>query len=117
MSTCSISCLLDDFVLGRYQGDSYAGGNPWVLSTAALGSLLYRAAAHILSKEGGLPSEETRAEWKAALNSKDDLPTDPAALANLFIANVRRDRCSMLSLLLHPNEYIHIFAYVFRAMV
>ena len=76
---------------GRYQGDTYAGGNPWVLSTAALGSLLYRAAAHVLSKEeggGGLPSEETRAEWKAALNSMDDLPSDPAALAAIFVANV-----------------------------
>ena len=78
---------------GRYQGDTYAGGNPWVLSTAALGSLLYRAAAHVLSKEeGGLPSEEARAEWKAALNSKDDLPSDPAALASIFIANVRTTR-------------------------
>lgn len=26
-------------LVGRYQGDTYAGGNPWVLATAALGSL------------------------------------------------------------------------------
>jgi glucoamylase len=32
---------------GRYQGDSYAGGNPWVLTTAALGSLFYRGASYV----------------------------------------------------------------------
>ena len=30
-------------LIGRYPGDGYAGGNPWVLATAALGQLLYRA--------------------------------------------------------------------------
>ena len=33
-------------LIGRYPGDTYAGGNPWVLSTAALAQLLYRAATY-----------------------------------------------------------------------
>lgn len=31
---------------GRYGGDTYAGGNPWVLSTAALAQLLYVRPLH-----------------------------------------------------------------------
>jgi len=32
-------------LFGRYEGDSYAGGNPWVLLTASAATLLYRQAA------------------------------------------------------------------------
>eukprot|EP00756_Hemistasia_phaeocysticola_P037207 Hpha_TRINITY_DN16684_c0_g5::TRINITY_DN16684_c0_g5_i2::g.181344::m.181344/K01178/SGA1; glucoamylase len=32
---------------GRYQGDSYAGGNPWVLATAGRAQTLYRAAQEL----------------------------------------------------------------------
>ena len=32
-------------LFGRYEGDSYAGGNPWVLLTASASTLLYRQAA------------------------------------------------------------------------
>lgn len=28
-------------LIGRYPGDSYAGGNPWQLLTAVLGELFY----------------------------------------------------------------------------
>jgi len=31
-------------LFGRYEGDSYAGGNPWVLLTASAANLLYRQA-------------------------------------------------------------------------
>ena len=58
-----------------------------MLSTAALGSLFYRAAAQVIA-DGGLLSEEARAEWKLALNSPSDLPSDSSALASVFIANV-----------------------------
>jgi glucoamylase len=34
-------------MFGRYAGDHYAGGNPWILLTAALGELLYRGAGEI----------------------------------------------------------------------
>ena len=35
---------------GRYPGDHYAGGNPWVLTTAALAQLLYRASSDASAK-------------------------------------------------------------------
>merc|ERR1712048_445665 len=31
-------------LFGRYQGDTYAGGNPWILLTASVATLLYRQA-------------------------------------------------------------------------
>ncbi|CAJ1422461.1 unnamed protein product [Effrenium voratum] len=31
-------------LFGRYEGDSYDGGNPWVLLTASVATLLYRQA-------------------------------------------------------------------------
>ncbi len=61
---------------GRYQGDHYAGGNPWVLSTSALAGLFYRGASYIL--ENGVPLSDALAIWKGAFNSTDDLPTDAA---------------------------------------
>merc|ERR1711871_1365147 len=73
---------------GRYGGDNYAGGNPWVLSTAALAQLLYRGASSIL--DSGLPSTDALDAWAVALNlgkSASDLPSDPSALATLFAAS------------------------------
>lgn len=69
---------------GRYQGDTYAGGNPWQLATAALASLFYRAAAHVL--QHGAPSAQALAVWKNAINSPSDLPTSASALAQVFAA-------------------------------
>lgn len=69
---------------GRYQGDTYAGGNPWVLSTSALASLFYRAAAHVL--QNGVPSSAAMSVWKSAINSPSALPTNAAALAQVFAA-------------------------------
>jgi glucoamylase len=34
-------------LFGRYEGDSYAGGNPWVLLTASAANLLYRQAEEL----------------------------------------------------------------------
>lgn len=70
---------------GRYGGDTYAGGNPWVLSTAALGQLLYRAASYIL--DNGVPDSTTLAKWAEAFNADvKDLPTDSELLAEVFAA-------------------------------
>jgi hypothetical protein len=33
---------------GRYHGDTYGGGNPWILSTGALADLFYRGAVFSL---------------------------------------------------------------------
>lgn len=38
-------------VIGRYDEDVYFGGNPWVLTTAALGELYFRSAA-VFAKKG-----------------------------------------------------------------
>jgi hypothetical protein len=35
--------------MGRYPGDSYAGGNPWQLLTAVLGKIFYQGAAVALN--------------------------------------------------------------------
>ena len=52
---------------GRYFGDHYAGGNPWILTTGALAQLFYRAAIATANKE--LASYETIKKFEV-------LPTD-----------------------------------------
>jgi len=34
--------------MGRYPGDSYAGGNPWQLLTAVLAKVFYQGATVLL---------------------------------------------------------------------
>lgn len=43
-------------LFGRYEGDSYAGGNPWVLLTASAAHLLYRQADAVA--HGAAPEAE-----------------------------------------------------------
>ena len=38
--------------MGRYPGDSYAGGNPWQLLTAVLGKLFYQGANVLMQSNG-----------------------------------------------------------------
>jgi len=38
------SASVPGVLFGRYEGDNYAGGNPWVLLTASAANLLYRQA-------------------------------------------------------------------------
>jgi glucoamylase len=52
---------------GRYVMDSYGGGNPWVLITSALASLLYQQA-QFAQKQA--PSGDTLTAWQRALNSE-----------------------------------------------
>ena len=63
---------------GRYKGDIYAGGNPWVLSSGALATLFYRGAIEI--KNGGIPSYY----WSTVFGK--NLPTDKKSLGDFFIA-------------------------------
>jgi glucoamylase len=58
---------------GRYPGDIYAGGNPWILTTAALASLMYRVSNKV--ELGYKLSQDTQTMWCKALNV-DKLPTD-----------------------------------------
>ncbi len=73
---------INGILYGRYPGDVYAGGNPWILTSAALANLFYRGANYILSH--GVPSSSALAQWKLAFNSPSDLPTDAKSLAQIF---------------------------------
>ena len=87
-STAEVSGIL----YGRYGGDTYGGGNPWVLTTAALAQLLYRAAIYVLNPPSSIGSEypvssDALNMWKLALNSPNPLPTsNTSALADIFAA-------------------------------
>jgi glucoamylase len=63
---------------GRYPGDVYAGGNPWILTTAALASLMYRIAIQL--NNGKTMEYNTINMWKNALN----LNEMPNNLVKLF---------------------------------
>ncbi len=74
----------------RYQGDTYDGGNPWVLLTAGLAQLLYRASIYSLehASDSTYPaSAEALKMWQSALSLANPLPSnDAAALAEAFAA-------------------------------
>jgi len=53
---------------GRYPGDHYAGGNPWILTSAALAQTLYRVAAAAAAGKG--PDDSTLKIWAGAINAK-----------------------------------------------
>lgn len=48
--------------MGRYPGDSYAGGNPWQLLTAVLAKTFYQGAT-TLAESNGFEDEEDRKAW------------------------------------------------------
>ena len=75
---------LPGVLYGRYPGDTYAGGNPWVLTTAALANLFYRGAIEILSS-GDLPSEEAQAAWVDAFALSTSFPSSSKEAADLFL--------------------------------
>jgi len=58
---------------GRYPGDIYAGGNPWILTSAALSSLMYRISNRL--KSGYMMTQNTLNMWSKALNV-NSIPSD-----------------------------------------
>ncbi len=66
---------------GRYAADAYGGGNPWVLLTAALANLLYRAAR---SAAQATPGAEAASAWRAAFGSS--FGTAEGSWAAAFVA-------------------------------
>lgn len=84
INTADTAQGLPGVLYGRYSKDTYAGGNPWVLSTAALASLFYRGASYLL-QTGRLPSSTVLAVWKTAFNAQT-LPSSASALAAVFAA-------------------------------
>ena len=51
---------------GRYPGDVYAGGNPWIITTAALANLMYRISAKL--QQGQYMSRSTLEMWEHVFN-------------------------------------------------
>jgi hypothetical protein len=45
-------------LMGRYPGDSYAGGNPWQLLTAVLAKTFYQGASVLLESNGFVTQED-----------------------------------------------------------
>ncbi len=45
-------------LIGRYPGDSYAGGNPWQLLTAVYAKTFYQGAKVLMESNGFLKSED-----------------------------------------------------------
>jgi len=66
---------------GRYEGDHYGGGNPWILSTAQLAGLLYQAA-HAVQTSG----TTDLAAWNNILHASIRAPTVAALPASLVAA-------------------------------
>jgi len=66
---------------GRYAGDNYAGGNPWILLTAALAQLLYRGAEEV--HMGAAMDTAAYSIWAELLNLPDtfDAATTAQAMA------------------------------------
>jgi glucoamylase len=60
---------------GRYPGDIYAGGNPWILTTAALASLMYRISNRLNSNYR--LAQDTLSIWSKAFNIQT-IPDDQA---------------------------------------
>ena len=49
-------------LIGRYHGDSYAGGNPWQLLTAVYAKTFYQGAS-VLLESNGFAKEADRKAW------------------------------------------------------
>lgn len=59
---------LNGILYGRYPGDVYAGGNPWIITTAALANLMYRISSKL--QHGYTMSSSTIQMWGYAFNLK-----------------------------------------------
>ena len=58
-------------LIGRYPGDSYAGGNPWQLLTAIYAKCFYQGANALLESNGFLKEADKKA-WLSLLKLKDN---------------------------------------------
>lgn len=56
---------------GRYDGDTYCGGNPWVNITNNIAFTYYRAANDIY--KNGLPDDKTTKMWLKSINYKNSV--------------------------------------------
>eukprot|EP01062_Namystynia_karyoxenos_P021367 TRINITY_DN1812_c0_g1_i8.p2 TRINITY_DN1812_c0_g1~~TRINITY_DN1812_c0_g1_i8.p2 ORF type:complete len:597 (+),score=206.17 TRINITY_DN1812_c0_g1_i8:77-1792(+) len=80
---------------GRYEGDGYAGGNPWVLACLGKAQVLYRAATGLLKSSSSAAPAELVAAWGQAVpaaaqaQSRTDLAGTLAAAADQVMVRVR----------------------------
>jgi glucoamylase len=62
-------------LIGRYPGDSYAGGNPWQLLTAVYAKAFYQGAS-VLMQSNGFSKENDRKAWFELLKLPESAPID-----------------------------------------
>jgi len=62
INQAEIKSGLPGILIGRYPGDSYAGGNPWQLLTAVFAKTFYQGAK-VLMESNGFLKEEDRKAW------------------------------------------------------
>ena len=60
-------------LIGRYPGDSYAGGNPWQLLTAVYGKAFYQGANVLMQSNGFLKASDRKA-WSELLKVPENAP-------------------------------------------
>ena len=74
-------------MIGRYPGDSYAGGNPWQLLTAVLGELFYlggKATFKSVKQRGDYTLKyEDNKEWMSLLKLKEGTTARELAAAQV----------------------------------
>jgi len=70
-------------LFGRYHNDKYAGGNPWILTTAALAQLYYNGATMLL-EENTLPTAEALHIWKEIFGIHPTVTLSTFELAQVF---------------------------------
>ena len=78
---------------GRYEGDSYAGGNPWILLSSALAELLYRGASEM--RTASFVTDEDVSTWISVLgldssSSKSDVADAMAGAGDGVLFRVRK---------------------------
>jgi glucoamylase len=87
-------------LFGRYKGDSYDGGNPWVLLTASAATLMYRQAAAMAA--GGKIEDATASSALEALLGQDVTAENLLGGGDAILNRMR----TFLSNGLHMNEQI-----------
>ena len=63
INTADSNNKIPGILYGRYQGDTYAGGNPWILTSASLAELFYRGATYVIDSNE-LPPAKSLRDWQ-----------------------------------------------------
>lgn len=91
---------------GRYEGDHYGGGNPWILTTSCLARVFYRGASHV-ARAGQMPRDEDVAAWSAYFGRDLGSPAElAAALASAGDGVLERVRYHVAGASYHMSEQL-----------